>query len=120
MSVGGGSGGWVPVAACALPTAQQPLRLAESDRFFSTAVQRWARPGPTELELVIASQSEVSAREFAERETQCCSFFTFGFGAIDNGVLMHIAVPGPHIEVLDALQARLSDLVGPSVVNDHA
>jgi hypothetical protein len=41
---------WVP-AACTLPTAEQPLRVAEFDDLFATSVRAVDRVGPTVLRL---------------------------------------------------------------------
>jgi hypothetical protein len=100
--------GWVP-DACTLPTIEQPLRLAEFDEFFRTAVHRASRPRRTRLELSIAPESEASARDLADRETSCCSFFRFAFEPVAHGGLVTaIGVPDEHVDVLDALQARVT------------
>ena len=70
------SWGWVP-SACTLPTVVQPLRLAEFDLVFRTVVQKVTRARRTFLELVIAADGEVAARDLAERETAYCAFFQF-------------------------------------------
>lgn len=106
-----GPGGWI-AAACTLPTVNQPLRMAQFDEFFRTAVRRWTRPQATALELVIPAQIETSARDLAQREASCCSFFTFDFEPTDDAVVMRIGVPELHVDVLDALQARVATLVG--------
>jgi hypothetical protein len=110
MAGDGSAQGWVP-AACTLPTVEQPLRIAEFDEFFRTRVQSWARPRTTELELTISLRVEASARDLAERETDCCSFFRFRFDPAGDGVVvMRIAVPDSRVDVLDAIQARVSSL----------
>jgi hypothetical protein len=118
MAIEDSPGGWVP-AACTLPTAQQPIRVAEFDEFFRTAVQRWTRPRATVLDLVISPQREASARDLAERETGCCSFLTFDFDPIADGLRMRIGVPEQHADVLDALQARVPTDAGATGVNEH-
>jgi hypothetical protein len=97
---------WAP-EACTLPTTERPLRAAEFDDLF-TAVQRSERRGPTRLDLVLLRDVEVAARDLARRESNCCAFFTFDFEPADNGVVMHIAVASGHVDVLDALEARLA------------
>lgn len=37
------------------------------------------------------------------RETDCCSFFTFTLTATDGTLLLEVAVPPAHVEVLDAI-----------------
>jgi hypothetical protein len=96
---------WVP-AECTLPTVEQPVRLAEFDEFFRTSVQRSTRTRTTVLDLVISPESEASARNLAEREAGCCSFFHFDFEPTEDGLVMRIGVREDHVDVLDALQAR--------------
>lgn len=96
---------WVP-EACTLPTAQRPLRLAEFDDLFTTAVRGRQRLSPTRLRLRLDAAAEARARDLTERETQCCSFFTFTFTADDGAVRLDIEVPAAHVDVLDALSER--------------
>ncbi|MEV6071548.1 hypothetical protein AB0L82_33820 [Nocardia sp. NPDC052001] len=106
MTMNVGPGGWVP-DSCTLPTAAQPMRVAEFDQFFIDAVRHIERSGRTRLDLLIDSGAEPLGRDLAARETSCCSFFTFTFEPSDSGmVMMHIDVPATHVEILDALQIR--------------
>lgn len=104
-------GDWVP-KSCTLPTVEQPIRVAEFDQFFAQSVQSTGRPTPTRLELRLAAGAEAAARDLAARETGCCSFFTFGFGIIDNGTVMAVGVPATYVEVLDAFAARVDAAIG--------
>ena len=99
--------GWVP-SACTLPTAEQPLRVAEFDALFADAVQAVVRPEPTRLrlELVFSAEHAARAAELAARENGCCSFFTFTLTVADGGLALEVAVPAEHVEVLDALAER--------------
>ncbi|MGH3430002.1 MAG: hypothetical protein ACRDQZ_20940 [Mycobacteriales bacterium] len=45
--------------------------------------------------------------EKVDRETQCCSFFTFTVSRKGQGVELDVVVPAAHIEVLDALATRV-------------
>ena len=96
-----------PPDACTLPTAERPLRLAEFDDLF-VFVMRAERRESERLDLVLRRIVEPRARDLARRESKCCSFFTFEFESIGNDLVMHIAVPPEHREVLDALEARLA------------
>lgn len=116
MATPGTADDWVP-AACTLPTVEQPLRLAEFDEFFRTAVQRADRPRTTTLELVISPESEASARDLADRETSCCSFFHFDFHPAADDLVISIGVPKDHVDVLDALQARIIAVLGVQTVH---
>ncbi|MET8340771.1 hypothetical protein ABZV14_38645 [Streptosporangium canum] len=98
---------WVP-SACTLPTAEQPLRVAEFDALFADAVQALERPDRTRLRLELAVSPEHAARaaELSARENGCCSFFAFTLTVADGGLALEVAVPPEQVEVLDALQAR--------------
>ncbi|WP_326631783.1 hypothetical protein OIE67_44225 [Nonomuraea fuscirosea] len=99
--------GWAPTA-CTLPTAEQPLRVAEFDALFAEAVQAVQRPERTRLrlELVFSPDHAARAAELAARENGCCSFFTFTLTVADGSLALEVTVPAEHIEVLDALSER--------------
>ncbi|MGJ6969067.1 hypothetical protein ACSDR0_44960 [Streptosporangium sp. G11] len=65
---------WVP-SACTLPTAEQPLRVAEFDALFADAVQALERPDRMRLRLELVFSPEHAARtaELSARENGCCS-----------------------------------------------
>jgi hypothetical protein len=111
-----GTRDWVP-AACTLPTVEQPVRLAEFDVFFRGAVRRSIRTSATRLDLMIVGEFEATARDLAERETSCCSFFRFDFHPAEDGLVMSVAVPIDHVDVLDALQARIFTVAGGKTVH---
>lgn len=99
---------WVP-EACTLPTAEQPLRQAEFDALFSASVGGGERLGARHLRITLPGGRDLadSVRDLAERETRCCSFFTFAVTAPAPGVVrLDVEVPPGHLDVLDALQAR--------------
>jgi hypothetical protein len=100
---------WAP-DACTLPTAERPLRIAEFDEFFAAVLQS-TRPQPTRLDLVVPPAAETTGRDLADRESECCSFFTFEFEPAGDDVVMHINVPPSHVDVLDALEARAAGRV---------
>jgi hypothetical protein len=100
--------GWVP-EACTLPTAQRPLRLAEFDALFTSAVRQAERldAGRLRLTLTGPAKLEATVRDLTQRESRCCSFFTFGVTTHGPGrVVLDVAVPATHVEVLDAVAAR--------------
>jgi hypothetical protein len=100
--------GWVP-RACTLPTAEQPLRLAEFDELFSAAVRGGERLAPLHLRVTLTGGQDLarSVRDLADRETQCCSFFSFSVTEPQAGVVqLDIGLPAGHVDVLDALAAR--------------
>ncbi|MDI1462861.1 hypothetical protein QEZ54_17945 [Catellatospora sp. KI3] len=102
---------WVP-EACTLPTAEQPLRLAEFDDLFTAAVRDSSRHSPTHLRLQLTGgpDLDVAVRDLTARESRCCSFFVFGITPVDPGhVVLDIEVPPAHVDVLDALTARADE-----------
>ena len=92
--------------ACTLPTVELPLRIAEFDALFSTALTGQTRPSPEVLQWSLDSTAEAAARDLAARETQCCSFFTFSFASEGDTVKVNVRVPAAQSHVLDALAAR--------------
>jgi hypothetical protein len=105
---------WVP-EACTLPTAQQPLRVAEFDDLFAGALRSVERLTPTAVRLWLAASAEATARDLAAREAECCSFFTFTFEPPGDGAMaMTVSVPSGHDTVLDALAARAATTSGVS------
>jgi hypothetical protein len=101
---------WVP-DACTLPTAEQPLRLAEWDALFAadvTGVTDVQQTAADTVRLTLRPDAAVAARaaDLAARETACCSFFEFTLTATGGHLTMQIRTPAAQIDVLDALAAR--------------
>ena len=111
---------WAPVDACTLPTADQPLRVAEFDDLFATALRAIERPDAAgRARLVLAGGDDLAERvqRLADAETACCSFFTFTLtlrplatdkvDAADRTMLaLDIEVPVARADVLVALIQR--------------
>jgi hypothetical protein len=94
--------------ACTLPTAEQPLRVAEFDALFAEHLKDATRVNPTTLDLTLAAEARATAADLTARETECCSFFHFELTPLDNDQLrLRVGVPRAHVGVLDALSARL-------------
>jgi hypothetical protein len=105
---------WVP-DACTLPTAQQPLRLVEFDELFATNVAGSERLTPGHLRLALVGDEQLAATvtDLADRESDCCSFFTFTVTSPRPGsVVLDIEVPAAHVDVLDALANRATEARG--------
>jgi hypothetical protein len=98
---------WAP-EACTLPTSQRPLRVAEFDDLF-VHVQSSVRLESTRLDLVLPRGVEADARDLAQRESACCSFFMFEFDSAGDDVVMHLGVPPTQVEVLDAIEVRIAN-----------
>ncbi|MQY15525.1 hypothetical protein SRB5_57070 [Streptomyces sp. RB5] len=98
---------WVPTS-CTLPTAEQPLRVAEWDALFAERLETVERPAPLSVRLRLTAAEGVAeqVRELAGREGDCCSFFRFGTGSDAAGVYLDITVDRTHTAVLDALAER--------------
>ncbi|MFP5219856.1 MAG: hypothetical protein ACLGIG_08975 [Actinomycetes bacterium] len=100
---------WVPGDACTLPTAQQPLRLAEFDALFADHLVGVERLDAQRVSLRLEGGGPVraDAQDLANRETSCCSFFAFDVRPVGaDSVQMDITVPPERAAVLDALVAR--------------
>jgi len=97
--------------ACTLPTAERPLRLAEFDRLFATAVRRVERRGDA-VRLHLAGDRGLGAevRDLTARETSCCSFFTFAIDGTDQELTLDVSVPPARQDILDALAVRALEL----------
>lgn len=98
--------------ACTLPTPERPMRLAEFDDLFATAVTWQDRPDATTLRLGLTPDPDVAARtaNLVVRESECCAFFTFSLAVTGDRLRLDVTVPETYIEVLDALAER----VGPT------
>jgi hypothetical protein len=109
---------WVAVDACTLPTADQPLRVAEFDDLVATALRAIERPDDSgRARLVLGGGDDLAARvqRLTDAETACCSFFTFTLTPLteseadttDGTVLaLDIEVPDAGADVLAALVQR--------------
>lgn len=94
---------WVP-QACTLPVAEQPLRVAEFDALFASAVRPAVRSSPTCLRVFLAGGAAIAAhaQDLITRETECCSFFTFALQTSDGGTELEVRVPTARVDILDA------------------
>ena len=110
-------GSWVPVDACTLPTAEQPLRLAEFDDLFA-ATLREAQARAHRARLVLAGDAALPdrVRRLADAESACCSFFTVTVTVLGSTgapgqtvVALDIVVPPARTDVLAALVRRAED-----------
>lgn len=105
---------WQAPDACNLPTAEQPLRVAEFDGLFERHVVLVERHGSTTASFVLRGPDglEASVRDLTERESQCCSFFRFTVSRLpreESGCIrVHLAieVPPARADVLRALTER--------------
>ena len=98
---------WVPYA-CTLPTAEQPLRIAEWDALFAADTTDVLQTAADTVRLTLRPDAAVAARaaDLAARETACCSFFEFTLTATGGHLTMQIRTPAAQIDVLDALAQR--------------
>ncbi|MEV5975091.1 hypothetical protein [Streptomyces sp. NPDC051921] len=98
---------WVPLS-CTLPTEERPLRVAEWDALFAERLTAMSRSQPLQLRLELAGGEGVEdrVRDLVERESGCCSFFTFTTAPGKDLIRLDISVDEAHEAVLDALAAR--------------
>ncbi|KAB2810990.1 hypothetical protein F9L07_03380 [Pimelobacter simplex] len=97
--------------ACTMPTAERPLRLAEFDALFASAVRRVERRG-RDVRMHLAGEPGLveQVRDLTERESSCCSFFTFDIRGTDRDLTLDVSVPYARQEILDALADRALEL----------
>jgi hypothetical protein len=93
--------------ACTLPTEERPIRVAEFDELFANQVVSAARHSPTHLALQLRPGCADAVRDLTERESQCCSFFTFTVQDEPDGVVLDIEVPAAYSGVLDGMAGRV-------------
>jgi hypothetical protein len=109
------SDGWAAVDACTLPTEEQPLREAEFDTLFATALSRVERPAPGRLRLILdgGAVTTSAVRDLVARESSCCSFFDFRLTAAADDLVLDVQVPAARIAVLDGLARRAEGARAP-------
>jgi hypothetical protein len=97
--------------ACTLPTADRPIRLAELEALFAEAVLRVDRDGDV-VRLRMAGPAGLRDRvqDLADRESSCCSFFTFDLAGSDADLVLTVAVPPAHRAILTAIADRAAEL----------
>ncbi len=97
--------------ACTLPTADRPLRLAEYDALFAENLRSVARDGDTvRMHLTGSAGLLERVRDLVERESSCCSFFSFVVEGLEDGLTLEISVPPEHRDILTGLAARAKEL----------
>jgi hypothetical protein len=116
----GAAATWVPAGSCTLPTGAQPLRVAEFDDLFASSLRSVEHSGAaaTRARLVLSGDTGLAtrARQLADAETACCSFFTFTLTPLAAGVpgetvvALDIEVPPSRSDVLAALVQRADRL----------
>jgi len=105
---------WVVPEACTLPTAEQPLRVAEFDGLFADHLQAVEQLGPQEARISLLGPEGLATvvQSLADRESACCSFFEFSVSTVPSGevgrqaVRLEIRVPARRADVLAALTGR--------------
>jgi hypothetical protein len=95
--------------ACTLPTVDRPLRLAEFEDLFASAVREVEVLAPTHTRMRLVGVDGLADRvqDLAVRETACCSFFDFAVTPAAGGtVVLDIEVPVAYVGVLTSLTQR--------------
>ena len=104
--------------ACTLPTAERPVRLAEFDDLFATAVRGVEQVTATHARLRLTGPPGLAAtvRDLTARETACCSFFIFtltaGPARDGSALILDIEVPAQRADVLASLTERAGTVAG--------
>jgi hypothetical protein len=109
---------WGAPAECTLPTADRPVRVAEFDDLFATAVRSVTRESNVHATFELPAEPAVAATaaNLTARESQCCTFWTFTLTMTGGRVTLDVSVPAGQHAVLDALvdraQAAVSGATG--------
>ena len=92
------------------------MRLAEFDDLFATSAREVSR-SPRRLRIHLVGEPGLveRVRDLAERETQCCSFFTFLIEGTDQDLTLDVSVPHARRGLLDALAIRAERLASRSL-----
>lgn len=97
--------------ACTMPTPERPLRVAELDALFASAVRSVERRGrDVRMRLAGGEGLVEEVRDLTARESACCSFFTFTLAGTHDDLTLDISVPPGRQEILDALAVRAEEL----------
>jgi hypothetical protein len=115
LTDGTGDLGWAEVAACTLPTAERPLRMAEFDDLFATSLRSIERTDGTEVRMLLAGDASLAGRTqaLADAESACCSFFIFAVTPLEDGrMAFDVSVPLAYVGVLDGLVGRATAALG--------
>ena len=97
--------------ACTLPTVERPLRLAEFDALFTEAVRSvQSDEGRVRMRLIGGDGLRERVRDLADRESACCTFFTFVVDGTETNVILEITVPPERRDILTALADRAARL----------
>lgn len=98
---------WCAPDACSLPIADQPGRVAEWDTLFRTAVRTIETvPAGVRFELDRSRAGVAAVADLADRESQCCAFFTFGVTVRSETLALSVGADREHADVVEALAAR--------------
>ena len=99
---------WGAPAECTLPTVDRPLRVAEFDELFVTAVRSITRESSVQATFELSADPSIAATaaNLTARESQCCTFWTFTLTMTGGRVTLAVQVPTRHRDVLDALVGR--------------
>ncbi|WP_238352621.1 hypothetical protein [Kribbella solani] len=102
-----------------MPTVEWPLRVAEFDQLFATALRAVEWRDAMRLLLVLDAGAQAAARELTDRETGCCSFFSFTFAPAGDGTVhLKVGVPPAHSAVLGAPAARAGEVANSSRISE--
>jgi hypothetical protein len=91
---------------CTLRPDERPVRQAEFDTLFAAALRAVDRVDAGHLRLILDPRFENIARDLTGRETECCSFFSFGFERFADELQLNIRVPASQVGTLEALARR--------------
>ena len=95
----------LPLSACTLPAADQPLRLGELRALLAESLVAVDVQDPGHAVFRLQAAAAGRARDLVARESACCAFFTFDVQERTDAVHVHVRVPEAHREVLAGMVA---------------
>lgn len=92
-------------ASCSLTEQDAAQRNAEFADVVERGLRRRERPSHSTVRLVFHNRNgmEDDIRELADREAQCCGFFSFHLQVTGDDILLHVSAPPEKVAYLHML-----------------
>lgn len=105
---------WAETAACTVPTADRPLRVAGVDARFAAHLRGVERPAATEARPVMVGGPDVADRvqRLADAESSCCVFLDGIVTERRDEVVPAVAVPPAYTDVPTGPDSRAASSLG--------
>ena len=98
----------IPIA-CTLSASDARSQLSEWQGILSHSVDNSERVSPNRLQLRFSADADIeSVINLAQRESACCTFFSFSIEIATDHLLLIIEVPNEAVQILDQLTSDSS------------